>query len=308
MAGLSRFDCYPRDWFLDTRMLSLEARGAYLDIVLCMYASGEPVPYHEGEQSETDLCNMLALRRRRTLRRVLAELIGYGKLRIENGALVNGRTMEELAAARKRRQDREESLDNRPRSGREVAEKWPRSGREVAGSGIENSQNQHVAPPRARVPSPSPSEEDEGCSARAREVIALFDAVRVSVFGPTLARAWPYQTDLAVARRWLEAGADAGLLRSAFEARFRQQAAARDPPSNTLKHMGHAVADALRARLAPMPEGRVNGNGGCGNGRDRGATGFAAVIAERWGGDSGEMALDAGAAGGGPDGDRRRQG
>ena len=33
MAGLSRFDFYPRDWFLDTRDLSNAAKGVYIDLL-----------------------------------------------------------------------------------------------------------------------------------------------------------------------------------------------------------------------------------------------------------------------------------
>ena len=45
MSGLSRFDFYPRDWFLDTRDLSDRAKGCYIDLLAATYNRGGPLPY-----------------------------------------------------------------------------------------------------------------------------------------------------------------------------------------------------------------------------------------------------------------------
>jgi uncharacterized protein YdaU (DUF1376 family) len=97
MPGLSRFDFYPRDWHLDTRDLSNAAKGVYIDLLSSMYARGGPLPYDERE-----LCRLCGCATVRSLRPLLDELITKGKLRVVNGHLVNGRTMEEIAKAERR--------------------------------------------------------------------------------------------------------------------------------------------------------------------------------------------------------------
>jgi uncharacterized protein YdaU (DUF1376 family) len=94
MAGLSRFDFYPRDWHLDTRDLSNAAKGVYIDLLSSMYARGGPLPYDERE-----LCQLCGCATVRSLRPLLGELINKGKLRIVDGCLENGRAMEEIAKA-----------------------------------------------------------------------------------------------------------------------------------------------------------------------------------------------------------------
>jgi uncharacterized protein YdaU (DUF1376 family) len=99
MSGLSRFDFYPRDWHLDTRELSNAAKGVYIDLLSSMYARGGPLPYDERE-----LCRLCGCATVRSLRPLLDELITNGKLRITDGYLVNGRTMEEIAKAERRQE------------------------------------------------------------------------------------------------------------------------------------------------------------------------------------------------------------
>ncbi len=98
MAGLSRFDFYPRDWHLDTRDLTNAAKGVYVDLLASMYARGGPLPMEERE-----LCRLCGCATARSLRPLLSELIAKGKLHVENGYLVNHRTMEEIAKAERRR-------------------------------------------------------------------------------------------------------------------------------------------------------------------------------------------------------------
>ena len=62
MAGLSRFDFYPRDWISGTWGLSDRARGVYIDLLARMYDLGRPLDYDPKE-----LCRFLRYRDRRQL-------------------------------------------------------------------------------------------------------------------------------------------------------------------------------------------------------------------------------------------------
>jgi len=92
MAGLSRFDFYPRDWFLDTRDLSHAAKGIYIDLLAAIYTRGAPLPH-----DETDLCRLTGCKTARSLRTLLSELITKDKIKVVDGHLINGRAMEEIA-------------------------------------------------------------------------------------------------------------------------------------------------------------------------------------------------------------------
>ena len=91
MSGAPWFQFYPRDWFLDTRDLSQGAKGVYIDLLAAMYAHGSPLPY-----DERDLCKLTGCATVRSLRPVLQELFDKEKLRVVDGHLRNGRTMEEI--------------------------------------------------------------------------------------------------------------------------------------------------------------------------------------------------------------------
>lgn len=97
MAGLSRFDFYPRDWISGTRTLSVKARGAYIDLLAAMYDRGGALEY-----DETWLRKFLGLRDVRQLRPLIRELTDEGKIEIINGEITNGRAMSEIEAAEKR--------------------------------------------------------------------------------------------------------------------------------------------------------------------------------------------------------------
>ncbi len=88
-------------------------------------------------------------------------------------------------------------------------------------------------------------------------LIAEFDDARAAAFGETRRRPWPSAQDLPVARRWLEAGADATLCRAVFDASMQRSAAANATPPETLKYFDAAVANAIAAAKNPMPEGRA---------------------------------------------------
>jgi uncharacterized protein YdaU (DUF1376 family) len=97
MAGLSRFDFYPRDWHLDTRDLSAAAKGIYIDLLSSMYARGGALPY-----DEHNLCLICGCATVRSFRPLLAELVTKDKIKVVEGHLTNGRAMEEIAKAERR--------------------------------------------------------------------------------------------------------------------------------------------------------------------------------------------------------------
>ena len=96
MTGLSRFDMYPRDWISGTRMLSLAARGAYIDIIVTLYDKGEPIEYNIRW-----LCRLFGLRDRRQLQPILNELIEAKKIIIKDGLIFNNRAAKEIEKAHK---------------------------------------------------------------------------------------------------------------------------------------------------------------------------------------------------------------
>ena len=96
MVGLSRFDMYPRDWISGTRMLSLAARGAYIDIIVTLYDKGEPI-----ENNVRFLCRLFGLRDHRQLTPVLNELIEAKKIIIKDGLIFNTRAAKEIEKAHK---------------------------------------------------------------------------------------------------------------------------------------------------------------------------------------------------------------
>lgn len=105
MRGVSRFDFYPKNWIGDTRGLSPEARGIYIDLLCLIYSTGGPIAYAKGQDSEAELVSTCALKRATSLRRILDELIAKGKLRLIDGHLLNGRAHEELEKIARRRGD-----------------------------------------------------------------------------------------------------------------------------------------------------------------------------------------------------------
>ena len=85
MAGMPRFDFYSRDWIVGTEGLSLEASGAYIQLLARMYDEARPLPF-----------DLPFLARRigvhwRSLKKAIAELIERGKIIIRNGFLTNDR-------------------------------------------------------------------------------------------------------------------------------------------------------------------------------------------------------------------------
>ena len=143
MSGLTRFDFYPRDWFLDTRDLSAQAKGCYIDLLAAMYNRGGPLPY-----DEKYLCKLSGYSHVRSLRHVLKELLNTGKLRIVDGELTNNRVQEELKAAHRRQEiatagGQAKALQNLKTSPK-PSENTSKSNRKVAQPKADSEENQQV--------------------------------------------------------------------------------------------------------------------------------------------------------------------
>jgi uncharacterized protein YdaU (DUF1376 family) len=147
MAGLSRFDFYPRDWHLDTRDLSNAAKGVYIDLLATMYARGGPLPMDERE-----ICRLCGCATTRSLRPLLSELIAKGKLKLINLHLTNSRAMEEIAKFE--RQMALSSKGGKARSRRIQGEFEPNTTGTEAVTLLDIAEDQTGS---GQLPSPSPS-------------------------------------------------------------------------------------------------------------------------------------------------------
>jgi uncharacterized protein YdaU (DUF1376 family) len=167
MSGLSRFDFYPRDWHLDTRDLSNAAKGVYIDLLSSMYARGEPLPFDERE-----LCRLCGCATVRSLRPLLDELVSKGKLRLVDGHLVNGRTMEEIVKAERRQAIASEGGQAKSEIVQPEFElNSARTHREIRPDIVEKQQGSSCSP--SPSPSYSPSENiSPSGRARAREDVS----------------------------------------------------------------------------------------------------------------------------------------
>lgn len=153
MAGLFRFDFYPKDWFLDTRDLSCAAKGAFIDILCAIYARGAGIP-----NDERDLCRITGCATARSLRPLLAELLDKGKLKLVDGLVINGRAAEEIAKYERLRAGGRKS--GKARSARvraELAANSTGTEAETQGSLVENQSSNPTL-----LPSPSPSIDSVG--------------------------------------------------------------------------------------------------------------------------------------------------
>ena len=171
MAGLSRFDMYPRDWISGTRELSDRARGAYIDLLCRMYDLGRHLDHDERE-----LCRFLGYRDHRQLRPVLDELITKGKIILDGGKLFNARTMREIEAAQQKIAAGKKGGRPRKSGTSEAPARHQRASSDhFQGASIEENQGDNKNPPS---PSPSPSKyipPTEGAEAPLDPKKAVFD-------------------------------------------------------------------------------------------------------------------------------------
>jgi len=111
--------------------------------------------------------------------------------------------------------------------------------------------------------------DSDGGNARVRDVppeqaalIRVFDEARIAAYGSEQVRPTPAATDSETARRWLKAGAEAGIKQDDMfdlcaitisAVHLRLKAKGHEPPQ-TLSFHDRDIARALRARNTPMPK------------------------------------------------------
>lgn len=160
MSGLTRFAFFPRDWLSGTRALTLNARGAYIDLLAAMYDHGGPIDY-----DVRWLCRFLGLRDSRQLDPVLKELIEAGKIVMADGKLSNPRAMREIEAAKNRiaagktggRLRKKGSVRTAHESHENATSEAPASYQQASSTQVHDACYEENQAIRKNPPSPSPS-------------------------------------------------------------------------------------------------------------------------------------------------------
>jgi uncharacterized protein YdaU (DUF1376 family) len=155
MAGTQKqrfpyFKFYPRDWLEGTRGMSLEERGAYIDLICIMMEE-------EGhlEDRERAIAHQLHISTRKW-RAVRDRLVEHKKIHVEGGLIIQERCLKELDSLLSQRSVTSESASNRERTKRENLEKLNEF----------NGSYSTVVPLRARVTSDSDLDRREESSLR----------------------------------------------------------------------------------------------------------------------------------------------
>jgi uncharacterized protein YdaU (DUF1376 family) len=118
------FRFYPRDYFESTRELTLEQRGAYIDVI-CLQMMLEGLL-----KDDDDLLSHHLHISKRKWRVIKASLVEHEKISVEGGMLVNERCARELAALMDERKNRSEAADLREKGKRGDRPTHPRTGAE----------------------------------------------------------------------------------------------------------------------------------------------------------------------------------
>jgi uncharacterized protein YdaU (DUF1376 family) len=95
MAGDAWFKQSPREWLLDTRDLTPEQRGVYVDLINLLH-------YHKGRLRDDlgDLRQIIGFRENRQLKKILDVLVAKEKIVIADGFITNPRVSRDLAKRR----------------------------------------------------------------------------------------------------------------------------------------------------------------------------------------------------------------
>lgn len=111
--SLPYYPMYPRDFHDGTLRMSLELKGAYIMLLNLIYTRGGPVDDEEGYLARYVGCSI------RKWQKLRLELIGHGKIVVENGMIRNSRADEELL---KRASYQDQQRENRARPNKNKAE------------------------------------------------------------------------------------------------------------------------------------------------------------------------------------------
>lgn len=110
------FKFYPRDWLESTRHMTLEERGAYIDVICILMEM-------EGHLASDDdwMRHQLHIPKQRW-RKMKARLIEHDKIRVEDGKIVNDRCVKELADLMGKREQNSKNIEKRWKKVREKSE------------------------------------------------------------------------------------------------------------------------------------------------------------------------------------------
>ncbi len=140
------FKFYPRDWLEATRDLTLEQRGAYIDLICIIMEM-------EGHLADNDkwIAHQMHVTARKW-RSLKTDLVAHEKITINDGQIVNERCVKELDALLNQRRNIAESAVKRERTKRETPAKHPGNIREISQKPNKNNETSTTAVPlRARV-------------------------------------------------------------------------------------------------------------------------------------------------------------
>jgi uncharacterized protein YdaU (DUF1376 family) len=140
------FKFYPRDWLEATRDLSLEARGAYIDLICILMEM-------EGHLADNDkwISHQMHVSPRKW-RALKGQLVEHEKIFIDDGKIVNERCLKELDALLNQQRNLSDSAVKRERNKRETSAKHPGNIGEDYEKPNENKETHTtVVPLRARV-------------------------------------------------------------------------------------------------------------------------------------------------------------
>jgi uncharacterized protein YdaU (DUF1376 family) len=115
-ARFPYFKFYPRDWLEATRSMSLEQRGAYIDLICILMEM-------EGHLRDDDrwISHQMHVSTRKW-KAVKTDLIEHKKIRISDGLIIQERCLKELDSLLAQSRTRAESATNRERTKRENRE------------------------------------------------------------------------------------------------------------------------------------------------------------------------------------------
>lgn len=119
-VSIFHIDFYAKDWILKTQRLTLEERGAFIQIVAVIYEHQGPID--NDAQWLSNLCNCSV----RKMKAILDSLFGKGFLTARDGKITQKRAEEELENAQKRREksskNAQKRRENEPKTERKTRE------------------------------------------------------------------------------------------------------------------------------------------------------------------------------------------
>ncbi len=249
------FKFYPRDWLEATRDLTLEQRGAYIDLICIIMEM-------EGHLADNDkwIAHQMHVTARKW-RSLKTDLVRHEKIAIRDGRIVNERCVKELDALLNQRRNIAESAVKRERIKRETPAKHQRNIVEIPEKDNENNDaTTTVVPLRARVTDLDQDIDKEEAVLLGREpkTPQELDSLRDRLLGAANGAmanpaSCPGLLILSEPIRWMREGCDLHLDILPTLAARGHNALPRSIKS--WSYFTQAVADAKAKRERPMPAG-----------------------------------------------------